>query len=267
MTRIPILLYHSIAEDCDPRFREWAVSPHLFAAHMGHLAENGYRSLTVRELVDRVFERPLPLPARPVVITFDDGFADFHAAAWPALRRHGLRATVFVATGAVGGASTWLSPLGEGERPMLTWAQIAELGAAGIELGAHGHRHLQLDTVSSEEARADIVASKLALEEATGPVASFAYPHGYYTGSLRRLVERVGFAGACGVKDGMSSTEDDRFALARIVVRGGTDVESFGRIVWGEGTGVPGRRTVRRGAWRALRRVGAEPPFRCTGRR
>ena len=257
---IPVLLYHSITEACDPRFAEWAVTPELFAAHMQHLADHGYEALTFGELVDRVFERRAALAPRTVVITFDDGFADNHAHAWPVLERHGLRATVFVTSGAVGGTSTWLADLGEARRPMLTWEQVSELAAAGIEIGAHGHEHLQLDTISGARAWRDITASRDALTAAVGPVASFAYPHGYYTASLERMVERAGFAGACAVKDAMSAPHDDRFAVSRIVVRGGTGAEAFGRMIRGvHHGGPPGRRTVARGAWRAVRRAGAEP--------
>ena len=259
-TAIPILLYHSVADDCDPRFAEWAVSPELFAAQMQHLADSGYTALTVRELVYRVFARRLAPPDRTVVITFDDGFEDFYTDAWPALERHGLSATVFVTSGAVGATSTWLADLGEGDRPMMTWAQIEEVAAAGIEIGAHGHEHLQLDTVPGRRAWQDIMRSKHTLERSVGLVESFAYPHGYHTAGLKRTVERAGFLSACAVKDAMSASDDDRFALARIVVRGGTDVETFGEMVRGIHHGHPrGRRIVARGVWRAARRVGAEP--------
>ncbi|MDX6664337.1 MAG: hypothetical protein QOG68_543 [Solirubrobacteraceae bacterium] len=259
---IPILLYHGITASCDPRFGEWAVSPDLFAGHMDHLAAHGYTSLTVRDLVHQVFERRLELPERVVVITFDDGFADFHAEAWPVLRRNRLDATVFVTSGAIGGTSTWLSDLGEAQRPMLTRDQIEELAAAGVEIGAHGHEHFQLDTIPGMRAWRDITMSKYALEAVTGPVTSFAYPHGYHTAGIKRMVSQAGFSGACAVKDAMSATGDDRFALARIVVRGGTDVETFGRMVRDVRRKPPGQRIVARGAWRAARRAGAEPLIR-----
>jgi peptidoglycan/xylan/chitin deacetylase (PgdA/CDA1 family) len=239
------------------------VTPELFAAHMSHLAEHGYRSVTVRELVERAFERREPLEPRTVAITFDDGFADFYSAAWPELLRHRLTATIFIATGYVGRASAWLASMGEGGRPMLTWPQIEEISAAGIECGAHGHHHLQLDTVPAARARSDIQTSKALLEEAAGPVTSFAYPHGYYTRRVQRLLVDAGFTAACAVKDAVSTTDDDRFALARVVVRGGTGVDRLARLLRGEGIGVAaGHRTLRRGAWRALRRAGAEPAVR-----
>jgi peptidoglycan/xylan/chitin deacetylase (PgdA/CDA1 family) len=252
---IPLLLYHSVSERCDPRFREWSVEPDQFAAHMAYLAGAGYDALTVRDLAARLADGAA-LPERPVAITFDDGFADFHDEAWPVLRRFGLPATVFVATGHVGATSAWLAAAGEGERPMMTWEQIARLDAAGIECAAHGHAHLQLDTVPAARAFADIVSSKEALERVVGPVSSFAYPHGYYTRALQRQVELVGFSSACAVRDALSTPGDDRFALARVVVRGTTDVEGLRRLMGGEDARIArGDRRLRRAAWRTVRRL------------
>lgn len=258
--RIPILLYHSVMRSPDPRFAEWAVTPELFAAHMDYLANSGYRSVTVRELVERTFEGGSPLDPRSVAITFDDGLEDFYTTAWPSLRRNGLTATVFIATGHVGRTSTWLTAQGEGDRPMLSWSQIREISSAGIECGAHSHSHLQLDTIPAGTAWFEISRSKQSLEEVIGPVTSFAYPHGYYTNRLKRQVERAGLASACAVKNALSTANDDRFALSRLIVRGETDPEAFGQMLRGQGVRAARRGgTLRRGAWRTLRRAGGEP--------
>jgi peptidoglycan/xylan/chitin deacetylase (PgdA/CDA1 family) len=256
--RIPVLCYHSVADSCDPRFAEWTVTPALFADHMRYLAENGYRTLTVRELVDRVFERGEAFDDHSVVITFDDGFADFHTHAWPSLRRHSLTATLYVATGFVGGTSTWLASVGEAERPMLSWSQIEELSQDGVEIGAHGHEHLQLDTLSAARASLEITRSRDALEPVVGPVASFAYPYGYYRRRLQRQIAEEGFSSAAAVREALSSPSDDRFAIARAIVAGGTSVDDLERIIRGDGLEVtPGAHTLRRGVWRAARRMGA----------
>lgn len=261
--RIPVLLYHSVARDCDRRFREWAVTPEMFAAHMAHLMENGYRSLTVSQLARALRGGGAELPERPVVVTFDDGFADFHLAAWPELRRAGLTATVFIATGFVGRTSGWLADHGEGDRPMMSWADIEELALEGIECAAHGHDHLQLDTVSEAAAWADLTASRRALEEVVGQVDSFAYPHGYYTRRLQRQVAEAGFTSACAVKHALSATDDDPFAMARLVVRGCDGVEDLRRLLRGDGVEVaPSGGSLRRVGWRAVRRAGGEPLVR-----
>lgn len=258
--RIPLLLYHSVAATSHPRFADWAVSPELFAAHMDHLASEGYRALTMRELADRTFAGQRAPEPRPVAITFDDGFEDFYTAAWPELRRNSLSATMFVTTGYVGRTSAWLARQGEADRRLMSRSQIAEISSAGIECGAHGHTHVQLDTVPPAVARREIEESKRSLEAIVGRVSSFAYPHGYYTSRVKRLVAEAGFSSACGVKDALSTTGDDRYALARVVVRGGTDVSAFARLLGGQGLdAAPRDRRLRRGAWRVVRRAGGEP--------
>ena len=254
MTAIPVLLYHAVDEPHDPRFAEWAVAPELFDAHMSHLAERGYRSVTVRELEAALREGGRVDP-RTVAVTFDDGFADVHTEAWPVLRRHGMTATVFIATAYVGGTSGWLRPLGEHRRPMMSWSQVAELADAGIECAAHGHRHLQLDTVGARAAQSDVAACRAALEGVVGRVDSFAYPHGYYTRRLQRDVRRAGFTSACAVRHALSGPHDDRYARARIVVRGGTGIDELERMLAGHGLRRGGSRTVRRAAWRSVRRL------------
>ena len=260
---IPILCYHSVSAKSDPRFADWTVSPEDFAAQMALLAQNGYRALTVAELVDRAFRSRQTIDSKTIAITFDDGFADFYAEAWPVLRRHSFPATVYIATGFVGGTSRWLAPEGEADRPMLSWSQIKELSAAGIECGAHGHEHFQLDAVSAARADRDIRRSRDSLQEVVGRVRSFAYPHGYYTTRLKRQVAQAGFTSACAMKHALTNAGDDRFAIARAVVYGGVDLEGFTRLLRGEGIGdAPGERRLRRGAWRTVRRAGAEPLVR-----
>jgi peptidoglycan/xylan/chitin deacetylase (PgdA/CDA1 family) len=256
--RLPVLLYHSVAEVVDPRFAQWSVAPEQFAAQMDLLAGEGYRTLTVRELAEQVWTRREPVPDRVVAITFDDGFADFYTTAWPHLRRHGLTATVFVTTGYLGSTSAWLSRVGHGGRPMMSWAQVSQIADAGIEVGAHGHTHLQLDAVSPARAAREIDRSRRALVNAIGPVVSFAYPHGYHTRQVRREVRRAGFTSACAVGDGLASASDDAYAITRAIVRGGTGIEAFARILAGD---FPERRRrpIRRAAWRAVRIAGGEP--------
>jgi len=252
--RFPVLLYHSVASAVDPRFATWAVSPERFASHVAALAREGYEALTMRELCRRAFDGRGRLPERCVAITFDDGFRDFYTAAWPQLARHGMPATVFVTTGHVGGTSAWLYRAGEADRPLMSWSEIAEIDAAGIECGPHGHTHVQLDVVARPRARAEIDCSRRALEAVIGPVTSFAYPHGYHSRAVRDEVRRAGLAGACAVAGGLASGSDDRFAIPRIVVRGSTTSEALVRMI--EHGAPPRRRPLRRAVWRMTRWAG-----------
>lgn len=252
---IPLLLYHSVASDPSRRFAPWAVAPDRFEAQITRLADEGYTTVTVAELVRRVYERAEPLPPRSLVITFDDGFADFHGAAWPVLDRHGFTATVFVTTGYIGRTAGWLARLGEGNRPLMNAAQLAEIATAGIECGAHSVTHAQLDAVPHARARREIAASKQALEAIVGPVQSFAYPHGYHSQTVRGYVRAAGFSGACACGDGAAGPAGDRWAIPRLTVRREMTVDALLRALERTHEGSTGRPL--RGAWRLLRRAGA----------
>ena len=253
---IPILLYHSIADTVAPDYRRWAVTPAAFAAQLAYLRQEGYHALTVTELAHCVTTSPAALPAKPVVITFDDGLADFYTNALPLLRTYGFPATLYITTGYVEGKSQWLAAVGEGERAMMSWAQIAELSAHGIECGAHTHSHPQLDTLPRLQARYEIVHSKRLLEEKLGrPVTSFAYPHGYHDKAVQQMVREAGFIAACGVKDAISRPDDDRFALARMIVAGDTTLPQFAKLLTSHGVALApkGERPITK-VWRLVRR-------------
>ena len=229
---IPILMYHSISEQASPKFREFTVSPSLFSEHLAYLQQHNYTTITVTQLANMLSQGSPALPERPVVITFDDGFADFSTAALPALKQYGFVATLYVATAYVNATSRWLKSEREEMRPMVTWEQLSEISAYGVECGGHTHTHPQLDMLPLATARDEITRCKQLLEEHLGrPVTSISYPFGYYTGAVRRLVKEVGYTSACAVAHAMSTTSTDLFALTRLFVSADTDVTALEAIL------------------------------------
>ena len=257
MQRVPILLYHSVSTECSARFRPWTVHPGLFQAHMEHLSRSGYHSLTLTHVQDGLRPGGHALPPRPVVITFDDGFADFHATALPVLEDHGLASTLYVPTRYLGGSAGWLVREREDDRPLLSRAQLLDVVQRGVEVGAHSHTHPRLDELSAAASRAEIVRSKDVLEqELQRPVTTFAYPHGCFSRRVRDQVIEAGYTSSTAVRHAMSSTEDDVFALARIMVLADTTVGDLARLLTGEGIPqAPYRPQVRTAVWRAARRT------------
>lgn len=254
-TSVPVLMYHSISDRASPRFRRWTVSPSSFAAQMEYLAEHGFSTLHAREYAE-CLRGDAPLPEKPVLVTFDDGYADFADVAVPIMKTYGATSTLFVTSAYIGTTSRWLVREGEAERPMLTWAQLEAMDDT-IELGAHGYSHRAMDTLPLSEALDDIGRGKDLLEASTGrSVTSLAFPHGYSTPRLRRRLAELGFTSAHGVVDAVSSTDDRRFAISRIIVDCDLPLEGFARRL--EGAAVPRHPTAdspKQTLWRYWRRA------------
>ena len=191
--QVPILMYHSISEQADPRFARFVVQPHVFRRHMSYLAERGYQTMTVTALVN-AWESGTPLPPNTVVLTFDDGFADFYTEVVPSLLDHHFTADLYLATGFVGKTCGWLGTSGEGNRPMLTWPRVQEVASLGFEIGSHTHSHPELDRCPASTTARELNDSRNELEDRLGgAVNTFAYPFGYWSKRVRGAVAEAGF--------------------------------------------------------------------------
>jgi len=267
--QIPILMYHSIAQSTNPKFKQFAVPPALFAEHMTYLRQHSYTPINVTQLVCMFLQGKFALPERPVVLTFDDGFADFYTNALPVLQQCGSTATLYIATGFIGSTSRWLAREGEATRPMLTWDQVNEISTCGIECGGHSHWHHQLDALPLAEARDEIVRCKALLEDHLGQkVSSFAYPHGYHSAAIKRLVREAGYTSACAVGYAMSSTTTDPFALARLPMGADTSLDALAALLAQPvpPTGTMMYKRFRTLGWRLVRRCSASVTRQPQGR-
>jgi peptidoglycan/xylan/chitin deacetylase (PgdA/CDA1 family) len=228
---IPILMYHSISQSSNPRFRQFTVSPAMFTEQMAYLSDHQYTPLTVTQLI-QTRSNPSSLPEYPVVLTFDDGFLDFFTVALPILKHYKFTATLYVSTAFVGGTSRWLRHEKETTQSIVTWEQLSEISGSGIECGAHSHSHPQLDTLSFTRAHDEIVRSKHLLEDHLNQaVHSFAYPYGYYTAQVQRLVQEASYTSACAVRHVMSTERDNPFCLGRLMVGADTSLEKFATLL------------------------------------
>ncbi len=177
-----ILTYHSIDESGSVI----SLSEAVFGRHAAWLASGAVRVTGVAELLT------LDPEEEAVAITFDDGFANFAATAWPILQEHGISATVFVVADHVGGTNTWCGEADPAipELPLLDWDSLADLAEEGVELGSHTRRHPRLPGLEAERLEDEVAGSADAIERHTGvSPAGFAYPYGALDLASREAVE------------------------------------------------------------------------------
>ncbi|MET7724524.1 polysaccharide deacetylase family protein [Streptomyces mirabilis] len=228
-TPVPILMYHSIAAAPNDATRELSVGPEAFAEQMALLGDQGFTPVDTAALAAR-WRSGGPLPERPVLITFDDGYEGVHRHGLPVLAKHGFAATLFVSTGWIKGAYD----TGGGLDAMLSWAQVRELAAEQVEIGGHSHTHPQLDQLSDDALRFEVLRCKeITADELGSRPASFAYPYGYSSRRVRQVVRETGFAQSLAVGNGLARRRQGPYALQRVTVRRGTGIEEFERLVEG----------------------------------
>jgi peptidoglycan/xylan/chitin deacetylase (PgdA/CDA1 family) len=222
MPSIPILMYHSITDEDEEdetkvhAYYRTATSPSVFARHMHYLHEHGYSTVNVPDAV-RLLQNG-ESTKKYVVVTFDDGYADFYAHAFPALNRHGFSATVFLPTGYIGKVSVPFKG-----KDCLTWGEVRELRKYGISFGSHTVTHPQLSTLDVDMVKAEIVNSKRAIEDNLGEsVDSFAYPFAFpeqntsFVGMLRNVLVESGYHQGVSTRIGTARKQEDRYFLRRL---------------------------------------------------
>ncbi|MFI1033068.1 polysaccharide deacetylase family protein [Streptomyces sp. NPDC020951] len=227
--RVPILMYHSVAAEPNDATRTLSVTPEAFAEQLAAIAERGLTPLTTADLAAR-WRADRPLPGRPVLITFDDGYEGVHRHALPALAGHGFPATLFVSTGWLRGAHD----TGGGLDTMLDWRQVRELADVGVEIGGHSHSHPQLDRLDDARLCAELTRCRDIVADELGALPlSFAYPYGYSSRRVRTAVREHGFAQALAVGNSLARRAQGPFALRRVTVRRTTDTAEFERLLDG----------------------------------
>lgn len=226
----PVLMYHAFGRG---RERDRYILPkRSFSRQMRLLAALRYRVITLEELLDHLSRHELP-PRRAVVITIDDGYRDNLEIALPILTRHGFPATLFLVSERLGSVNDWDSEAAVGGRPLLSLEQVAQMGSAGVRIGAHTRTHCSLPDVDDEAVSAEIAGSRRDLEESLGePVETFAYPYGRRDERAIAAAGHAGFLGACTTHPDRAHLDDDMLLIPRIEVRGTDTIFRFLRKLW-----------------------------------
>ncbi len=219
--RVPILMYHYISDpppDADKYRLDLSVTPANFQTQMEYLASEGYTPIRLSDLAEFLLNGS-PLPPQPIVLTFDDCYADNYENAFPVLKNYGFPATFFAIT-----------QFTDEKRPgYMTWDQLEELAIEGMEIGAHTMNHIDLKGKSRAVQTSEIAGSKLLIESRIGtPVKVFSYPASKYDALTISILRSTGFLAAVTADtQGTRHTTEEIYELKRIRVRGNYSITEF----------------------------------------
>ena len=215
-----VLCYHAISDLAgDPVVEAYGVPPARFRRQLDSLRRAGYRFIHPDELLAFLDGRA-GLPRRPLLLTFDDCYADLLDTALPELVERGIPAVAFAVSGCIGASNRWDQAAGAATLPLLDVPGLEALARSGLEIGGHSRTHRSLVEVDAAELAGETAGVAADLERA-GLAAPrlFAYPYGDHTSAVRQAVRQAGYAAAFGVSPGRILPSSDRYALPRVDIR------------------------------------------------
>ncbi|HWR05770.1 polysaccharide deacetylase family protein [Sporomusa sp.] len=199
---IPVLLYHRVGPETD----DLTISTKRFEQDMESLSQEGYNTLSLAQVKQRLWGGHLQLPDKPLIITFDDGYLDNYTNAFPVLQKYSMKASFYIITGMMG------------NNDRLAATQIREMEAAGMDFGSHTVTHRQLAELSPQEVANELNQSKFALEQTLGkPVNFIAYPCGSYRPDTTQAATQAGYIGGFSTQYGFAMF-NNHLAIRRIPV-------------------------------------------------
>jgi peptidoglycan/xylan/chitin deacetylase (PgdA/CDA1 family) len=261
---IPVLMYHDVAVRPSRADDPFTVSASLFSEHLAALKELGWKTGLVSDIPS---QRTGKL-AKAAYLTFDDAFESFGSVVAPSIEEFDAKATVFVPTSYLGRRAEWPFGGDSAENSVMSLESLRDLDPNRIEIGGHGHQHLQSDLLSSATLRNEFRESREILEQGLGrSVTSMAYPCGYHDRRARRIARQEGYTHACEVGLGLHAVGRGRnLSIRRLLITPDVTPEVLVQLMevgqrspWRSalyGAARPAWREVRR-IKRALHRVGA----------
>ena len=215
----PILMYHYV--DASPvagaAGNRLTVRTREFERQMDFLAQKGYHTVSLAQ-VHAAMTGGAALPAKPIVLTFDDGGLDDYTVAYPILRSHGFVGAFFVITASVGEATS------------MTWSQLQEMQRNGMEIQSHTESHPDLTKLTNDALTAELSRSRLMIQAqlGTAPIA-LSYPFGYYNRRVIDSAQAAGYLMAVTTHQGRTLASSSIFSLPRIHVNGTQTFKDFER--------------------------------------
>lgn len=216
---IKVLMYHRVVEQPLERDTKWLyVTTDQFRRQMKLIDTLGYTTITFNDY-QLYLQGDLSLPAKPIIITFDDGYLDTYENATPILLKLGMKAVVFVMGNRKLRRALWDESGEKDICPLMSDDQCRTLRSYGFEIGAHTMSHNNLVELSNRDIFHEVDSSKREVEAALGePVHTFAYPYGSVDERVQKIIELSGFSFACGVYSGSPEFGKTALDIRRIAI-------------------------------------------------
>jgi len=228
--RCVALLYHHVGRTCPGAYPDLTISPEKFERQIRWLTRRGYAGIRPAEWLEWR-KTDSSLPPKPILITFDDAYADIAEYALPVLRHFGFGAAVFAVTARIGHSSVWDQSLGYPTLPLMSAEQIRFWAGQGIEFGSHSRTHANLTTLPAEALITEIMTSRDELATLVDrPVIAFAYPFGAYNGAVRGIVQSS-FDLAFTANNGFNCRQTDPHLMRRVKVKPNQSMLAFSLLV------------------------------------
>ncbi|HEX6660806.1 MAG TPA: glycosyltransferase [Sphingomicrobium sp.] len=212
-----VLCYHAIEDQSDdPVLAPYGVPPVLFMQHLDSLSRRGFSFIGPDQLA-AFLSSGAPLPRDPVLLTFDDGYADLLEVARDVLRPRGIRALAFVVTAFE--TNEWDQPYGAKTIQLLTAKERIELASMGLEIGSHSRTHPEMPLLSADDRELEVHGSADDLVAGALPRPRFfAYPFGALDAGSKKAVSRARYLAAFGLSQRPVTIKSDRFDLPRVMI-------------------------------------------------
>lgn len=222
--RVPIIMYHYISAPptgADSIRLDLSVSPENLRQQMGWLKEKGFTTITPDDLY-AALTRGKRLPANPILLTFDDGYRDAYANAFPILKEFGFTGTFCVVSGFID----------SGNNEYLTWEQVKKMAKAGMSIQNQSRTHKSIEGRDHDWLVDQIVVPGDRIEAITGiRPRFFCYPSGDYDDNAIYELQQAGYVAAFTTADGTFAYTDDMMRLRRVRMRGSTTLAQFARLM------------------------------------
>lgn len=217
--RLLVLCYHAIEDQsADPVLAPYGVPPASFANQLDSFARRGFNFVSPAQ-VAAFLDHDSPLPRRPILLTFDDGYESLLETARDILQPRGIPALVFAVTAMKTATNEWDLPYGARRLNLLKPDQLRDLTALAVEVGSHSRTHRELPSMADPEKEQELAGSADDLIALGLPRPRFlAYPFGAVDEASRSAARDAGYLAAFSCRAAWMDRDSDRYALPRIVI-------------------------------------------------